>query len=102
MKLYLEASTANRNDRMILVHFQGKTFNITVIQVYAPNTNAEEAEAEHFYEDQHGLLELTEKKDVLFIIEDRNSKIRSQEVPGETGKFDPGVQNEAWNRLTEF
>ena len=102
MKLYLEASTANRNDRMILVHFQGKTINITVIQVYAPNTNAEEADAESFYEDQQQLLELTPKKDVLFIIRDRNSKLRSQEVPGVTDKFDLGVQNEAWNRLTEF
>ena len=102
MKLYLEASTANRNDRLILVHFQGKTFNITVIQVYAPNTNAEEAEAERFYEDQHELLELTAKKYALFIIGDRNSKIRSQDVPGVTGKFDLRVQNEAWNRLTEF
>ena len=62
MKLYSETGIANRNDRMILVHFQGKTLNITVIQVYAPNTNAEEAEAEHFYEDQHELLELTPKK----------------------------------------
>ena len=74
---------------MISVHFQGKPFNITVIQVYAPNSNAEEAEVERFYE------ELTPKKDVLFIIGDWNAKVGSQETPGVTGKFGLGVRNEA-------
>ena len=78
-----------------MVHFQGKPFNITVIQVYAPTTNAEEAEAEQFYEDLQDLLELTAPKDVLFIIGDWNAKIGSQEIPGVTGKFGLGVQNEA-------
>ena len=87
---------------MISVRFKGKTFNITVIQVYAPNNNAEEAEVEQFYEDLQDLLELTPKKDVLFIIEDWNAKGGSQELPGVTGKFGLGVQNEAGQRLTEF
>ena len=82
-----------------MVHFQGKPFNITVIQVYAPTTNAEEAEAEQFYEDLQDLLELTAPKDVLFIIGDWNAKIGSQEIPGVTGKFGLGVQNEAGQRL---
>ena len=87
---------------MILVHFQGKPFNITVIQVYAPTTNAEEAEIEWFYEDLQDLLELTPKKDVLFIIGDWNAKVGSQEIFGVTGKLGLGVQNEAEQRLTEF
>ena len=87
---------------MISVHFQGKPFNITVIQVYAPTSNAEEAEVERFYEDLHDLLELTPKKDVLFIIGDWSAKVGSQETPGVTGKFGLGVQNEAGQRLTEF
>ena len=84
---------------MISVHFQGKPFSITVIQVYAPISNAEEAEAEQFYED---LLELTPQKGVLFIIGDWNAKVGSQEIPGVTGKFGLGVQNEAGQRLTKF
>ena len=80
---------------MISVRLQGKPFNITVIQVYAPTSNAEEAEVEWFYEDIQDLLELTPKKDVLFIIGDRNAKVRSQETPGVTDKFGPGVHNEA-------
>ena len=87
---------------MILVHFQGKPFNITAIQVCVPTTNAEEAEIEWLYEDLQDLPELTPKKDVLFIIGDWNAKVGSQEIPGETGKFDLGVQNEAGQRLTEF
>ena len=87
---------------MISVRFQGKPFNITVIQVCAPTSNAEEAEVEWFYEDLQDLLELTLKKDVLFIIGDWNSKVGSQETPGETGKFGLGVQNEAGQRLIEF
>ena len=87
---------------MISVHFQGKTFNITVIQVNAPTSNAEEAEVEWFYEDLQDLLELTPKKDVLFIIEDWNSEVASQETPGVTGIFGLGVQNEAGQRLIEF
>ena len=79
---------------MISVHFQGKPFNIIVIQVYAPTSNAEEAEVEWFYEDLQDLLELTPKKDVLLLIEDWNAKVGSQETPGVTGKFDLGVQNE--------
>ena len=82
-----------KNDRMISVRFQGKTFNITVIQVYAPTSNAEKAEVEWFYEDLQDLLELTPKKDVLFIIGDWNAKVGSQEKPGVTGKFDLGGQN---------
>ena len=80
---------------MISVHFQGKPFNITIIQVYAPITNAEEAEVEQFYEDLQDLLELTPKKDVLFIIGNWNAKGGSQEIPGVTGKFGLGEQNEA-------
>ena len=82
--------------------FQGKPFNIMVIQVYAPTSNAEEAEVERFYEDLQDLLELTPKKDVLFIIGDWNAKVGSQETPGVTGKFGLGVQNEAGQRLIEF
>ena len=91
-----------KNDRMISVRFQGKLFNITVIQVYAPTTNAEEAEVEYFYDDLQGLLELTPKKDVLFIIGDWNAKVGSQEIPGVTGKFGLGIRNEAGQRLIEF
>ena len=80
---------------MISVHFQGKPFNITVIQVYAPTSNAEEAEVRWFYEDLQDLLELTPKKDVLFIVGDWNAKVGSEETPGVTGKFGLGVQNEA-------
>ena len=87
---------------MISVRFQGKPFNSTVIQVYAPTSNAEEAEVERFYEDLQDLLELTPKKDVLFIIGDWNAKVGSQEIPGLTGKFGLGVQNEAGQTLTEF
>ena len=87
---------------MISVHFQGKPFNITVIQVYAPTSNTEEAEAERSYEDLQDLLELTLKKYVLFITEDWNVKVGSQETPGVTGKFGLGVQNEAGQRLIEF
>ena len=87
---------------MISVHFQGKPFNITVIQVYAPTSNAEEGEVEQFYEDLQDLLELTPKKDVLFIIGDWNAKAGSQETPGVTGKFGLGVWNEAGQRLIEF
>ena len=89
-------------DRMISVRFQGKPFNITWIQVYAPTNNAEEAEFEQFYEDLQDLLELTPKKDVLFIIGDWNAKVGSQEIPGITVKFGFGIQNEAGQRLTEF
>ena len=85
-----------------MVHFQSKPFNITVIQVYAPTTTAEEAEAEQFYEDLQDLLELTPPKDVLFIIGDWNVKIGSQEIPGVTGKFGLGIRNEARQRLTQF
>ena len=84
-----------KNDRMISVRFQGKPFNITVIQVYAPTSNDEEAEVERFYEDLQDLLELTPQKDVLFFIGDWNAKVRSQETPGVTGKFGLGVRNEA-------
>ena len=87
---------------MISVLFQGKPFNITVIQVYAPTCNAEEAEVEWFYEDLQDLLELTLKKDVLFIIGDWNAKVGSQEIPGVTGKFGLGVQNEAGQKLIQF
>ena len=82
------------NDRMISVHLQGKPCNITVIQFYAPTSNAEEVEVERFYEDLQGLLELTPKKDVLFIIGDLNAKVGSEKTPGVTGKFGLGVQNE--------
>ena len=87
---------------MISVRFQDKPFNITVIQVYAPTNNAEEAEVEWFCEDLQDLLELTPKKDVLFIIGEWNAQVVSQEIPGVTGKFGLGVQNEAGHRLTEF
>ena len=87
---------------MISVHFQGKPFNITVIQVYAPTSNAEETEVERFYEDLQDLVELTPTKDVLFIIEDWNAKVGSQETPGVTGKFGLRMQNEAGQRLIEF
>ena len=90
-----------KNDRMIC-YFQGKPFNITVIQVYAPTSNAEEAGVERFYEDLQDLLELTPKKDVLFIIGDWNAKVGSEETPGVTGKFGLGIQNEATQRLIEF
>ena len=91
-----------KNDRMISARFQGKPFNITVIQVYAPTSNAEEAEAEQYYEDLQDLLELTPIKDVLFITGGWNAKVGSQEIPGVTGKFSLGVQNEAGQRLIEF
>ena len=90
-----------KNDRMISVHFQSKLFNITVIRVYAPTSNAEEAEVERFYEYLQDLLELTPKKDVLFIIGDWNAKVGSQETPG-ISKFGLGIQNEAGQRLREF
>ena len=92
----------SQNDRMISVRFQGKPFNIMVIQAYAPTSNAEEAEVEQFYEDLQDRLELTPKKDVLFIIGDWNAKVGSQEIPGITGKFGLRVQNEAGQRLIEF
>ena len=87
---------------MISIQFQGKLFNITVIQVYAPTSNAEEAEVEWFYEGLQDLLELTPKKDVLFIMGDWNAKVGSQETPGVTGKFGLGVQNKAGQRLIEL
>ena len=91
-----------KTDRMISVRFQGKPFNITVSQAYVPTSNIEEAEAERFYEDLQDLLELTPKKDVLFIIQDWNAKVQSQETPGVTGKYGLGIQNEAGQRLIEF
>ena len=94
-------SQKQQND-LISVRFQGKQFNITVIQVYAPTSNTEEAEVEWFYEDLQDLLELTPKKDVLFIIGDCNAKVGSQETPGVTGKFGLGIWNEAGQRLIEF
>ena len=90
-----------QNDRMISVHFQGKPFNIIVIQVYALISNAEEAKVEWFYEDVQDLLELTPPKHVLFIIGDWNAKVGSQETPGVTGKFGLGIRNEAGQRLIE-
>ena len=87
---------------MISVRFQGKPFNITVIQGYAPTSNADKAEVEWFYENLQDLLELTPKKDVLFIIGDWHAKVGSQETPGVTGKFGLGMQNEAGQRLIEF
>ena len=87
---------------MISVHFQGKPFNITVIQAYAPTSNAKEAEVERFYEDLQDLLELTPQKDVLFIRGDWNAKVGCQETPGVTDIFGLGVQNEAGQRLIEF
>ena len=95
---YLDAVS----DRMISVRFQGKLFNIMVIQVYALTSNAEEAEVERFYEDLQDLLELTPPKDVLFIIGDRKAKAGSQGIAGVTSKFGLGVQNEAGQRLIEF
>ena len=91
-----------KNNRMTLVCFQGKPFSITVIQVYAPTSNAEEAEVEWFYEDLQDLLELTPKKHALFIIGDWNAEIEIQEIPGVTGKLGQGVQNEAGQKVTEF
>ena len=91
-----------KNNRMISVHLQGKRFNIMVIQVYAPTRNAEETEVERFYEDLQDLLELSHKKDVLFILGDWNAKVKSQETPGVTGKFGLGMWNEAGQRLIEF
>ena len=87
---------------MISLRFQDKSFNITVIQVYAPTSNAEEAKVEQFYEDLQDLLELTPKNDVLYIIGDWNAKVRSQETPGVTGKFGLGIRNEAGQRIIEF
>ena len=91
-----------KNNRIISVHFQGKPFNITVIQVYAPTSNAEEDEVERCYEDLQDILELIPKKDVLFIIGDWNAKVGSQETPGVTDKFGLGIRNEARKRLIEF
>src|SRR5574340_721361 len=91
-----------KNDRMISVRFQGKPFNITVIQVYAPTSKAEEADVERFYENLQDLLELTPNKDVLFIIGDWNAKVGSQETPGVTGRFGLGIWNEIGQRLIEF
>ena len=91
-----------KNDRKIAVHLKDKPFNITVIQVYARNSNAEEVEFEWFYQDLQDLLELTPKKDVLFIIGDWNAKVGSQEIHGATGKFGSGIQNKAGQKLTEF
>ena len=91
-----------KNDRMITIHFQGKPFNVTVIQVYAPTSNAEEAEVEWFCEDLQDLLELTPKKDAFFIIGDWNAKVRSQETPEVTGKFGLGIWNEVGQRLIDF
>ena len=91
-----------KNDRMVSFCFQGKSFNITVIQAYAPTSNAEEAEVEWFYKDQQNLLELTPKKDDLFIIGDWNAKVGSQKTHGVTGKFGLGIWNEAGQRLIEF
>ena len=87
---------------MISVRFQGKPFNITVIQVYDPTSNTEEAEVERFYEDLQNLLELIPQKGVLFITGDWNAKVGSQETPGVTGKFGLGIRNEAGQRLIEF
>ena len=91
-----------KSDKMISVCFQGKPFSITIIQVYAPTTNDKEAEIEWFCEDLQDLIELTPQKDVLFIIGDWNAKVGSQKIPGVTGKFGLGVQNEVGKRLTEF
>ena len=91
-----------KNERTISVLFQSKSFNITVIQVYAQSSNADEAEVEWFYEYLQDLLELTPKKDVLFIIGDWNAKVGSQEIPGVTSKFGLGIQNKAGQSLTEF
>ena len=97
---YLDAMS--KNHRMISVHFQGKPFHIMVIQAYTPTSNTEKSRVEWFYEDLQDLLELTPKKDVLFIIGDWNAKVGSQETPGITGKFGLGIQNEAGQRLIEF
>ena len=97
---YLDAMS--EKDIIVSVCFQGKPFNVTVIQVYALTSKAEEVEVEQFYEDLQDLLELTPKKDVLFITGDWNAKVGSQETPGGTGKFDLGVQNEAGQKLIEF
>ena len=91
-----------KNDRIISARFQGKPFSITVIPVCVPTNNAEEAEVKRFYSDLKELLELTSKKDVLFIVGDWNAKVGSQEIPGVTGKFGFGIQNKAGQRLTEF
>ena len=91
-----------KNDRIISVRSQHKPFNITVIQVYAPTSNAEEAEVERFYEDLQDLLELTPQKDVLFIIGDWNAKVGSQEIPRVIGQFGLGIRNEVGQRLMEF
>ena len=91
-----------KNDRMISVRFQGKPFNITVIQVYAPTSNAEEGEVERFYGGLQDLLELKPKKDVLFTIGHWNEKVGSQQTPGVTGKFGLGIRNEAGQKLTEI
>ena len=91
-----------KNDRMISVRLQGKPFNITVIQLYASTSNAEETEVERFYEDKQDLLELTPQNNVLFMIRDWNAKVGSQETPGVTGKFGLGMQNEADQGLIEF
>ena len=98
----VELGCSLKNNRIISVHFQGKPFNITVIQAYAPTSNAEEAEIEWFYEDLQNLLELTPKKDVVFIIGDWNAKVGSRETPGVTGKFVLGIRNEAGQKLIEF
>ena len=100
--IYIYVCVYLKNNRMISVRFEGKLFNITVIQAYAPTSNAEEAKVEWFYEDLQDLLELTPKKDVLFIIGDWNAKVGSQETPGVTGKFGLGVRNEARQSLIEF
>ena len=92
----------SKTDRMISVCFQGKPFNIKVIQVYAPASNAEEGEVEQFYEDLQELLELTPPKDIFFIIGDCNAKVGNQETPGVTGKFGLGVWNEAGQRVIGF
>ena len=91
-----------KSNKLISVCFQGKPFSITVLQVYALKNNAEEAEVEWFYEDLKDLLELTPKKDILFIIADWNAKVGSQEIPDATGKLGLGIQNEVGHRLTEF
>ena len=91
-----------KNDRMISVCFQGKPFNVTVIQAYAPTSNMEKAEVERVYGDLQDLLELTPQKDVLFIIGDWNAKVGNQETPGVTGKFGLGIRNEVGQRLREY
>ena len=100
--LCMEGRSSLRNMKSSFVLPKHEPFNITVIQVYAPTSNAEEAEVEWFYEDLQNLLELTPKKDVLFIIGDWNAKVASQETPGVTGKFGLGIWNEAGQRLIEF